>query len=852
MARLLTLTASAAAASERLADGLADGQASASDGFQGFYAFALRQARPAQPLPRSVLAVLAQAAAARAKIALAPSDCVAFAGVLSELHASGATPADVEAAGRGTLLERRARALGRAFAAHRELLEACGKIDPGALAEAAGRGLALGRAAGRTPLEFDLVHVEPRAAWTQGELSLVAALGAVGLRVSVALPYDPKRAELFAPLDKAHQELHRGGRVESSNVDPADGASPALRERLRRLFDLASDAAVVGEAGPSPVQAFTLPTAEAEARELARRVRALLRAGCSPDRIAVAGREDALLAAARTLRSAGIPASRPAARTLAGTLPGRAALGLLELADRGIEREPLCRMLAAGLWPLGGPPGQRKRGVELAELLREAGSLDHASGTLLPPLRAHLERQGGALSGGDRRPVDRLELVRELDRALGVVEALPSRGRVGSHAAALWAALRQLGTTQALVSSPPEPLVGAGSGEERSRSRVASAETALALERLGEVLSELAGLRDVSGVRGAGWPSLSRGEFAGLLGAALAGEPAPAGRDVAAGVALCDPGALVGRRFDHVFLLGLVDREAEGDGEALLPAALREAICRRLERPAALRASGRVAQRKQERLGLYLACCSARLTLSASAPRMDVGGSPIEPAALLRELARVAGREEPERLERPLLPVGELCLTRGEAIAAHWQDPALRSAEPGPVAQVAQLAERERRRREAIIAGRADPASGALAGGSEGAAELLARLVARLERKPLSPSLLELMAGCGFRALCDRILDLGPPEERGEELAANEGGTVRHACLKAAFEALGREGLLPLEGGTRRRRELQTFLGGANAALDAYEREAPVGHPTVWAAERRTIVRQLVGSMGES
>jgi RecB family exonuclease len=468
----------------------------------------------------------------------------------------------------------------------------------------------------------------------------------------------------------------------------------------------------------------------------------------------------------------------------------------------------------------------------------------------LPPLRAHLERQGGALSGGDRRPVDRLELVRELDRALGVVEALPSRGRVGSHAAALWAALRQLGTTQALVSSPPEPLVGAGSGEERSRSRVASAETALALERLGEVLSELAGLRDVSGVRGAGWPSLSRGEFAGLLGAALAGEPAPAGRDVAAGVALCDPGALVGRRFDHVFLLGLVDREAEGDGEALLPAALREAICRRLERPAALRASGRVAQRKQERLGLYLACCSARLTLSASAPRMDVGGSPIEPAALLRELARVAGREEPERLERPLLPVGELCLTRGEAIAAHWQDPALRSAEPGPVAQVAQLAERERRRREAIIAGRADPASGALAGGSEGAAELLARLVARLERKPLSPSLLELMAGCGFRALCDRILDLGPPEERGEELAANEGGTVRHACLKAAFEALGREGLLPLEGGTRRRRELQTFLGGANAALDAYEREAPVGHPTVWAAERRTIVRQLVRVYG--
>jgi RecB family exonuclease len=318
---------------------------------------------------------------------------------------------------------------------------------------------------------------------------------------------------------------------------------------------------------------------------------------------------------------------------------------------------------------------------------------------------------------------------------------------------------------------------------------------------------------------------------------------------VATGVVLCDPAALVGRTFDHVFLPGLVDAEAEREGDVLLPAALREAICRRLDRPAALPASGRGAQRRQERLRLYLACCSARLTLSGSAPRMDVGGSPLEPAAFLRELARIAGHEEPQRVERPLLPVGELCLTRAEAVAAHWKEPALRAAEPERTAQIGQLADRERRRREAIVAGRADPVSGALAVG-ESAASLAAELVARLEKKPFSPSLLELMAGCGFRALCDRILDLGPPEERGEELAANEGGTVRHRCLHAGFEALRREGLLPLRGGERRRRELQTLLGGARAEMEAYEREAPIGHPTMWAAEKRIVERQLTRVYG--
>jgi hypothetical protein len=161
------------------------------------------------------------------------------------------------------------------------------------------------------------------------------------------------------------------------------------------------------------------------------------------------------------------------------------------------------------------------------------------------------------------------------------------------------------------------------------------------------------------------------------------------------------------------------------------------------------------------------------------------------------------------------------------------------------VARVEQDEARERQRHDSIVLGRASPASGALAIGDRAIAELLPLLRARLEKRPLSPSLLEMMAGCGFRTLCERILDLKPPDERSEELAPNESGTVRHRCLHAGFEALRQAGLLPLQGGDRRGLELQTLLGAARAALDAYEREEPVGHPTVWAAERHTIERQL-------
>ncbi|HUB06088.1 MAG TPA: PD-(D/E)XK nuclease family protein, partial [Myxococcales bacterium] len=253
---------------------------------------------------------------------------------------------------------------------------------------------------------------------------------------------------------------------------------------------------------------------------------------------------------------------------------------------------------------------------------------------------------------------------------------------------------------------------------------------------------------------------------------------------------------------------------------------------------------GRAALRRQDRLAFYLACCSARRSLTGCAPRLDDRGRPIQPSSDLVELARVAGLEGPQRLDRAILPLGSQCLDRVEAVWAHAHEAEVTGAEPALSEWVLETEDRERRRRVAISEGRTDPTSGALLVES-GHAPIAEALRARLLDRPLTPRILSGLAACGFRAFCELIVRLRLPEERGEQMDPRDGGNVRHRCLRDAFAALARAGLLPLVGGERRGRELEVFLGAARAALDAYEAEAPVGHPLVWAAERRTIERQL-------
>src|SRR5262249_6000455 len=112
-------------------------------------------------------------------------------------------------------------------------------------------------------LAFDTVDVSPRHSFTQAELELCTVLAERG-HVVVHLSFDPERAELFAPLNAVDQEVARAGgriRVESGKPRPE----------------------------PHSVHAFSAGSPEAEAREVAVRIRDLMRAGVPPDRVAIAG-----------------------------------------------------------------------------------------------------------------------------------------------------------------------------------------------------------------------------------------------------------------------------------------------------------------------------------------------------------------------------------------------------------------------------------------------------------------------------------------------------------------------------------------------------------------------------------
>ncbi len=807
MARTLRLFPSAAAAAERAAE-LPDGEARAGDLEQGFAAFCAEAALPARAASLPVRRLLAHAAALHAGIEVAPAGVGPFADALSLLHGSGLSPDALDRATRGGPWEGAARRMALGLRAHLALLEETRLLDPGALPLAA---------AGGSP-GWDRVIVEPRAAWTQAEVELCRALARTA-ELELRLPEDPSRPELFSPLEAAHQELHREGGLRVVGVDPAEAAEPPLRASLGAAFSARS--------APGPIDVFRAGTLEDEAREIARRVRALVAAGVPADEIAVAGGREPIAVVSEALLRAGLPRRGAPGRSLAATPAGAAALALLELAEHGIAREPLCRLLAAGLLPLGGVPGGRGRGVRVAKWLREAGARDHASGALLPPLRDLLARRR---PGGE--PPWAEEALAALERAVETLAALPAEATFSRHARALWKAFVELGAAAAARASWRMPL-------EAGEPLAAQAAGRRAVDQIEETLGELA--RERPGA----WPTLAQAEASAQLRALFAETPSGAGADAAAGVWLGSVAGRIGLRSRHLFLVGLDERPPPPDPtEPFLPAALREALAAAVERPLAFPPSGRAARERLERLRFLLACCSATEGLTASAPRLGARGEPLAPSPWLIELCRAVGREGPEELRAGRRPRGAACLDRLEVAAAHLGEPPFEAAEPALAAEVRELRERERSRREAIRARRAAPTNGRLA--DPALREPLARLLAFPPEKPLSASTLDRLAACGFRAFAEKLLRVLPPTERGDELEAREAGSVRHRALRAAFEALRRERLLPLQGGARRGRELDVMLAAARAELDLAEREAPTGHPVAWRAERASFERRLV------
>ncbi|HEX3531761.1 MAG TPA: hypothetical protein VH988_32270, partial [Thermoanaerobaculia bacterium] len=420
--------------------------------------------------------------------------------------------------------------------------------------------------------------------------------------------------------------------------DPAGGGGTERAFTARFTERLGAVARFV-PAPPAPptsqdhVQRFDAVGGEAEAREVARRVRGLLDAGARPEGIGVVARDLApyALLLARHFRRLGVPFSGVSA--LGGLEPaGRRARAMLDLLRRG-EEAPADRWLDAlgSRTPLR---GGRLVDLRLAFSSLGAGRLrDVAELVIEPflkdgsyplPIRQGLRQAVAEEKGEDTGDAGEVE---DAPR-----ESYAARRRVdGEH---LHAAVRAAGKLRGRLAGWPDE---ARAGEHLRRLRSLLTGDLGWEPGAGPGAPVLSALAELEGDVPAEFP-LQREELHTLLAGALDGVGAAALGGHGGGVQVLTVTEARGRTFEHLFIPGL-NRDLFPRGvreDPLLSDELRRVLQRVLPDVPIKRAGF-----DEERyLFAQLLAASPRVTLSWQAA--DADGRPQSPSPLLRGLGAAA------------------------------------------------------------------------------------------------------------------------------------------------------------------------------------------------------------------
>ncbi len=748
--------------------------------------------------------------------------------------------------------------------------------------------------AGVDELEFDSI-----LDWTPLRVRVVAALAA-RMRVRVRLPWSAGRSELTNALEPALRAFERlaAPALELDLFDP--GGSGPLAPFLRRLF-----AAATVETEPSPARLevpLTLRSCaspSAQAREVASTCSDLISAGSAPDAIAIAVRSlaggvaEELGAALDRLR---LPWRERRGRPALPAPPVRLALSLYDLIERDFPREPLIALLCSRLVWLRAEPGEHLPGHVVARLLREAHVRDDASdGGVSARLSALALRHKAKDPAGDTAALTEVRL--RAQRAIDQLRALPPRGTLREHAAALlsllgrWDLQRRLRAAPlgwaAIAGNPDDPALDPAVAREHAG---ASALTHASLAALARDQSALRALEDACAALsraaravGLGDQAYARSEWAQLLATALGEASLPPGGARGGAIQLVELRELPGRSFDHVLVVGLVDGElparptidpllSDDDRRALnraaghavfRPGAAATEIPFDSEGPLEQAEPGLLPTRQaEEPLLFHLGLCAAARSATLFWSRSDHKGREVLRSPFADEALRAAGLGlDNERAVRvPLSPILPAASCRSpEALLARvaldaFADPAWRVSRPAAaepaldllaavgssrlaprLAMIARaaLAEKERL---GVFVGEAAP--GRFSGGlSARTLDVLAPQLRFGPDAPLSAHQLEEHATCGFRTLGHRLLRVSrfEEDEDDEDLGRRARGTLLHRCLEAFFRRLGQEPLR--EGGG----QLELLRTTADAEMDRFAAEEHVGHRGLWELRRREL-----------
>ncbi|MFZ5471193.1 MAG: PD-(D/E)XK nuclease family protein [Myxococcota bacterium] len=719
-------------------------------------------------------------------------------------------------------------------------------------------------------------------------------VGATALEMNDVYDFSPRRLQFVLALAAQCQKAKVDFRLElpAAGTAAIDAAVHAVaREFEKRWKDLEVDLVYRdlsledrplarlgrslfsdgGEAQTAPeLSSFSAATPRDEARHIARRIRRLVDEGTPPEQIAVAYRdlsEEAELLG-EALDEVGLLARIRLGAPLASTSVGRLALELPLLVDDAFPVEQVVRFLESRYTP------EISRGMpdSPAALLSLASVRDDRIGAVgergayevrLEGLASRLEQSGRAEKArAVKKVLDGAQKLLQLGRKL------PVEAKASKLLDTWWGCVEGLGLFEAVRKGEPRAAEGTALGKAVIR---ALARDQAASEALRELTAELDGALRQSG---AGGQSMARRAFARWLADAAADFNLLPKGPRAGAVRVLDVRELVGARFAHVFVAGLVDGRFPGrahphalfteEDRARTNAALGREVFR-LSTNEGTRLPWRLAE---DRLLLHQALAAATKTATLSFARRGVSGQEQLASPFLDELARVASLCVEPVPERPVALLEEVTFEnelRERVSLEAFGRIELRTSEPDPArALLAQrfaaeewfraagsLAAIEEERLRFFsnpsqpplsFSGRVDDAS---------LVEVLRQVFDFGPQRPVSATQLARFGNCAFQGFLAHALGLEEPELPGEEMGPRERGSYWHKVLELLFPRLRDEGLLRRPVQDVPDALLDDVLAAASAEL---ERRGHVGHPALWRIGReraRSMVQRVLAAEGQ-
>jgi len=567
------------------------------------------------------------------------------------------------------------------------------------------------------------------------------------------------------------------------------------------------------------VRVLSCPGETAEAAEAAREALRALgeRPGGSVGILARDGSQVAGLLDA-CLRRAGLGAYMAEGLPLSGTLPGRLAMALLELAGSGAERASVLDVLALAdvRWPAG------LSATALDRLSREAGVLRGRS-QWVERLRGRAERltldaQRAEDDIGRERLVRDAELCRTaagfLDEFLVELEGLCSAGS--------WAELAsRLG---ALVERHcPQDAEGA-------------AQVIEAISGLGRL--------DVAGVK----PGAERARW--VLGRRLSEtnlRREPYGRSA---VSFSGIMRVRGVTFDTVIVPGLVEKgfPRHIPESSLLTDADREALNRAADALGCGELPLQSRRPTEERYLFRIALGSARRAVVLTYSRFEEGSDrPLVPSRFLRAVREALGWDGGEEFRVPLSAAARVAMEPELALDVAEYDAAVFAGGPGGGLRVAYMERVSEDFRSAHRMSRSRWGRGTFGpyDGKLRAEDVLAVLRDRHGRfgVPVSPTRLETYARCPFEYFLEHVLgvmELEAPQEQFE-LDPLQRGLLVHELLGEVYRAHMRGKAF----GRISDEDVEAALEGAARVLERLGQGYLADRPATWEAERERALAEL-------